>query len=154
MSAAESPLEIVDIDPARPEAAELLGLLSRELAQITGADGTTNFSPVDASHPRAAFVIARSEGEAVGCGCIRPLTAEVCELKRMYSKYRDRGIGRRVLLALEARARELGYREVWLETRKVNAQAVNFYTRWGYRVRDNFGPYVGRPEAVCFEKVL
>jgi GNAT superfamily N-acetyltransferase len=92
------------------------------------------------------------EREAVGCGCIRPLSDGVCELKRMYSKYRDRGIGSRLLLALEERARRLGYGAIWLETRTVNERAVAFYTRSGYRVRANFGRCVGRDDAVCFEK--
>jgi GNAT superfamily N-acetyltransferase len=148
------PLEIIDADPTLPDAVGLLVSLSRELQQITGCDGTANFKAADVSHARSAFVLARSEREAVGCGCIRPLTEDVCELKRMYSKYRDRGIGRRLLFALEERARRLGYTSIWLETRKVNQRAVDFYTRWGYRVRDNFGPYVGRDEAVCFEKQI
>jgi hypothetical protein len=29
---------------------------------------------------------------------------------------------------------------------------VAFYLRHGYVERENYGAYVGRPEAVCFEK--
>ncbi|HSC78794.1 MAG TPA: hypothetical protein VLC08_00440, partial [Chitinolyticbacter sp.] len=48
----------------------------------------------------------------------------------------------------------MGYREVWLETRRVNIIAVDFYMGHGYAERENYGVYVGRPEAVCFEKAL
>ncbi|MGX9944513.1 GNAT family N-acetyltransferase [Bradyrhizobium sp. BTAi1] len=55
---------------------------------------------------------------------------------------------------LEAAALGFGYHAIWLETRRVNARAVAFYERHGYRRIPNFGKYAGRPEAVCFEKRL
>ena len=64
------------------------------------------------------------------------------------------GVGSALLADLEARARDLGYRAIWLETRRVNAQAVGFYLARGYRERAPYGRYVGRPEAICFEKDL
>lgn len=41
-----------------------------------------------------------------------------------------------------------------LETRLVNTRAVHFYERHGYSRIPNYGRYIGRPEAVCFEKTL
>ncbi|MEG3132646.1 hypothetical protein SC206_03565 [Rouxiella sp. T17] len=32
--------------------------------------------------------------------------------------------------------------------------AVNFYLKHGYKQKANYGPYVGREEAVCFSKLL
>lgn len=48
----------------------------------------------------------------------------------------------------------MGYTEFWLETRSVNARAVSFYERRGYRKIPNFGKYIGRQEAVCLGKPL
>ena len=45
-----------------------------------------------------------------------------------------------------------GYKAVWLETRRVNESAVRFYLEQGYQVRPNYGNYIGRSEAICFEK--
>jgi ribosomal protein S18 acetylase RimI-like enzyme len=96
--------------------------------------------------------------EVVGCGALRPLgladASHFGEIKRMYAHVPGRGIGGCLLAALEERARGFGYRLLRLETRKVNQAAVAFYLRHGYVVCDNYGPYVGRPEAVCFEKQL
>jgi putative acetyltransferase len=106
----------------------------------------------------ACFLLAMRDGEAVGCGALRPLglagRADVGEIKRMYAHVAGCGIGSALLRALEQRARAYGYRTLVLSTRVVNQAAVGFYMRHGYIVCDNYGPYVGRQDAVCFEKQL
>jgi len=64
------------------------------------------------------------------------------------------GTGAALLAWLEEAALGLGYRELWLETRKVNTRAVQFYLKHGYAQIDNYGPYVGREEAICLAKRL
>jgi ribosomal protein S18 acetylase RimI-like enzyme len=103
---------------------------------------------------RSVFLVAQAGGEAVGCGGLRPVIDEVCEIKRMYAKYRGQGIGGEILHKLESYAQKYGYKTIWLETRKVNENAVRFYLQQGYRVRSNYGKYIGRNEAICFEKVI
>lgn len=140
-------------DPFSVESQRLIDALSTSLATITGDSGKTHFKMDDVTGPRAVWAVARDDaGNATGCGAIRPLNHEVAELKRMYSGCA--GTGTAVLNFLEASAVALGYRHIWLETRKVNQRAVDFYLRKGYVVIDNYGPYVGRGEAVCFAKVL
>src|SRR5512145_1090007 len=116
----------------------LLSALSDELFQITGNDGRSSFSKADMDVERSVFLVAVANGEIVGCGGLRPVTDEVCEIKRMYAKYHGQGIGSEILQSLESHAREFGYKEIWLETRKVNENAVKFYLRQGYRVRSNY----------------
>jgi RimJ/RimL family protein N-acetyltransferase len=72
----------------------------------------------------------------------------------MFSSRALPGIGAAILAWLEEAARQLGYREIWLETRVVNAKAVGFYLKQGYVKIPNYGVYVGREEAVCFAKRL
>ncbi|MDS7802569.1 hypothetical protein PTQ56_26470, partial [Klebsiella michiganensis] len=55
---------------------------------------------------------------------------------------------------LEGEAKSLGYNEIRLETRKVNTHAVAFYVKHNYQRIANYGPYVGKDEAVCFSKHL
>lgn len=138
--------------PTDEEAKLLLAALSDELFQITGNDGRSSFSNEDVQEARSVFLLALADGEAVGCGGLRQINDEVCQIKRMFAKYRGQGIGRELLHALENRARELGYKEIWLETRKANKNAVHFYLQQGYRVCENYGKYIGRDEAICFEK--
>src|SRR5690606_5719846 len=100
------------------------------------------------------FVLARVGDAVLGCGALRPLNAEVAELKRMYARPGTRGVGAALLLHLERAAAGLGYGAVWLETRRVNTRALAFYARHGYQEIPNFGRYVGRPDAVCLGKTL
>ncbi len=48
----------------------------------------------------------------------------------------------------------LGYRELWLSTRRVNLRAVRFYAGRGYAAVEHYGQYVGRDESVCLGKRL
>lgn len=148
-------MQVEIADPESPEAQQLLTSLSETLKRITGSSGTASFDAGDVKVEKACFAIARSVGgAAVGCGAIRPLAPGVAELKRMFAAPGSKGVGRAVLAFLEQRASHFGYAQVWLETRKVNERAVAFYERHGYRVIDNFGRYVGKPEAVCMGKRL
>lgn len=72
----------------------------------------------------------------------------------MYAAVPGRGIGSALLADIEQRARDLGYWNVWLSTRRVNHAAVDFYLARGYRERPSYGPYVGRAMSVCFEKTI
>lgn len=142
-------------DPGTPDAAILLDELSNTLKTITGSSGGASFDPSDVRLERARFAVARDrDGNAIGCGAFRPLENDIAEIKRMYSRGSIQGIGSTVLLFLEKEAVGLGYAALRLETRRVNERAVSFYERAGYQRIPNFGKYVGRAEAVCFEKRL
>jgi ribosomal protein S18 acetylase RimI-like enzyme len=143
-----------ECSPGESEVKPLLLALSAELLRITGNDGTTSFSAVDVQVERSIFLAALSGGEVVGCGGLRPISAEICEIKRMYAKYAGQGIDAATLQAIENRAIEFGYQEIRLETRRINTTAVRFYLRQGYREIPNYGKYVGRTEAICFGKSI
>jgi len=145
---------IVAADPASPEAIVLLGELAATLAALTGDSGNASFDAADVRGPRGCFVLARVDGAAVGCGALRPLSAQVAELKSMYARPGTAGVGSALLAHLEARAVALGCTELWLETRQVNVRAVRFYERHGFRRIDNYGKYVGVAAAVCYAKML
>lgn len=141
--------------PFSSESNHLIELLSAELAAITGDNGKSNFLVEAMSDDKALWALAKnSEGKAVGCGAIRPLTQNIAELKRMFSDRSVAGIGCALLTFLEQSAKEMGYTELRLETRHINYRAVNFYNKNGYISIENYGPYIGRSEAVCFSKAL
>jgi GNAT superfamily N-acetyltransferase len=133
---------------------ELLDELSAELDTITGNSGQGSFDISDINNLRSIFVIAREKGIAVGCGAFREISAEIAEVKRMYARKKSCGIGNKILSFLEIKAKELGYRTMILETRRCNETAVAFYLNHGYKVISNYGKYVDKPEAICFEKKL
>ena len=111
---------------------------------------------------RSIFLVAMAEGQAIGCGGIQPVTLAldgetdvlIGEVKRMYvtQGWRRRGVGAAILAALGERAREFGYRRLVLETGDRQPEAVALYTSNGWVRIAPFGPYVGDPTSVCFEK--
>lgn len=146
-------LRIVPRDPAHPHAAALLGGLSAALARITGSSGDASFDAADVCGEGAIFLVAyAADGAPVACGGYRPLGGGVAEVKRVFAA--QKGAGMPLLRALEAQARADGHTRLLCETRRVNTVAVAFYLRTGWRVCENYGKYTGRPEAVCFEKLL
>ncbi|KAI9332711.1 acyl-CoA N-acyltransferase [Zopfochytrium polystomum] len=149
-------LTFIHCDPDDPRAQALLSQLGETLARITGSSGTASFDNADVRVPRARFVVAVDrESCPVGCGALRPLSEDVAEVKRMFAVPGSAaGVGAALLAHLEAEAREIGYRAIWLETRAINSRAVGFYLRNGYARIENYGKYAGRPEAVCFGKSI
>lgn len=155
MTDTEHTIRIEEEPVGSADASALLEELSRTLQAITGSGGQTSFDPEDMADLRSVFLLARDgEGAALGCGALRPLSQDVAEIKRVYARTKGRGVGGAIVAALERRGAQLGYRAVRLETRLVNATAVAFYERLGYRRIDNYGKYAGRADAVCFEKLL
>ncbi|MCC2547325.1 GNAT family N-acetyltransferase [Hymenobacter sp. BT175] len=142
--------------PLAAEAQPLLDALSEELGARFGSDGRASFTEWLSDDPRYLFLLAWQEGEAVGCGAVRPLAEGegVGEVKRMFAKYSRQGIGETVLRGLELAARQAGYTELWLETRVANTEACRFYLKNGYQRRENYGRYVGRANSACFGKPL
>lgn len=97
-------------------------------------------TPEDFSPPAGAFVVVFDGERPIAGGGVKRLDGEACEIKRMYvvPDARDRGVGRRLLGALEAQARELGYRLARLDTGQHQPRAQRMYERAGYRPIGNF----------------
>jgi GNAT superfamily N-acetyltransferase len=106
--------------------------------------------------PLGAFLVARIEDRPAGCGGLRRLEAAVAEVKRMYVDpwARRRGVGREILVGLEAEARRLGYRTVRLETGTLQPEAIGLYESAGYQRIPRYGEFVDNVHSVCFEKAL
>jgi putative acetyltransferase len=149
-------LVIEPMDVRRPEAVLLIARLSEELGRRYGDDGTGFFRPEDVEGPRSGFLVARWDGQAVGCGAFRPLDEITAEIKRMFVEpaFRGRGISRRVLKALEDAARQAGYTTVRLETGTIQHEALGLYQSAGYHRIKCYGHHKDDPRSVCFEKVL
>ena len=113
--------------------------------------------PEQFDDPDGCFLVARLDGEPVGCaGICRCEGAETAELRRMYvaPAARRLGIARSLLGRLEEEARERGYLTLRLETGPEQPEAILLYSSGGFAVIPNFGPYSAQRRSICMEKPL
>jgi len=108
-----------------------------------GADDSARVE--DMAPPSGLFVIARLDGDAVGCGGFKRVDRATGEIKRVWTapSARGLGVGRRMLRALEAAAREAGLKTLRLDTNRALTEAHALYRSEGYReiARFNDNPY-------------
>ena len=108
----------------------------------------------DMTPPSGLFVIARLDGDAVGCGGFKRIDKTTGEIKRVWTAPPARGLGvaRRVLRTLEAAAREKGLKSLRLDTNRALTEAHALYRSEGYReiARFSDNPYADH----WFEKRL
>jgi GNAT superfamily N-acetyltransferase len=80
----------------------------------------------------------------------------VGEVKRMYvvPTARRRGVSRRLLTGLEARAADLGYERLLLETGTPQPEAIALYESAGWDRIAPYGHWKDSPSSVCFGKDL
>jgi ribosomal protein S18 acetylase RimI-like enzyme len=85
--------------------------------------------------PNGTFVVATLYQEPVGCGALKFHTGQVAEVKRVWvsSTVRGLGLGRRLLLDLERRAREHPSRTIRLDTNATLTEAIAIYRAAGYQ---------------------
>lgn len=152
-------ITIVRADLTAKASRTLIRALNDELSGIYTEPGATHFQldPEEVAEGRGAFLIVYREAAPVGCGALRRLDAETAELKRMYvsPSERGRGLGRRLVAALEAEARSLGVRRLVLETGVRQAAALALYRTTGFHPIPFYGEYCLSPEtSVCLGKEL
>jgi GNAT superfamily N-acetyltransferase len=154
--------ETITIAPAELTAAisrALIDSLNAELSGMYSEPGATHFrlDPEEVTGGRGAFLIVYHEGTPVGCGALRLLDAETAELKRMYVSpaVRGKGLGRRLVAALEAAARARGVRRLVLETGVRQAAALALYRATGFQPIALYGEYCLSPDtSICLGKEL
>ena len=151
-------VRIERVDPTNESARWCLQQYFSELASRfeEGFDPAQSI-PADDSElrpPLGALLVASVDGEPVACGGVKLISPGIGSLKRMWvaGSARGVGLGRRMLLALEAEARELGVTTLRLETNRALAEAISLYRRSGYA---QVAPFNSDPYAdFWFEKRL
>jgi GNAT superfamily N-acetyltransferase len=127
-----------------PPGSDLLEAMVVEMSELYGGridvPGMPRAAPADMGPPGGTFLVVWLDGEAVGCGGLKRLPDDACEIKRMYiaPHARGRGLARRLLVALEDAARGLGYDLARLDTGPKQPHAQRMYEEAGYEPIDNF----------------
>lgn len=136
---------------------ELCMLLDEYLNEAVGGEKQREqyeqYNTLDSIHD---VIVIYKNGTPVGAGSYKFYDEDTVEMKRIYIKdeYRGIGLGRELLLRLEADARIKGFRYGILETGAVLTKATAMYKKNGYKVIPNYGQYVDMPESICMQKKL
>lgn len=93
----------------------------------------------------AGCILLAVEGDSyAGCIAVKPLSAEICEMKRLFvrSEFRGASLGRRLAESLIAEAKALEYRLMVLDTLERMHAARSLYEALGFR---EIEPYYENP---------
>lgn len=136
---APPPAPVFRLHPAdEPPARELIAAMVSEVSILYGerldAPGGPTARPDELRPPAGVCLVGWRAGEPVAVGVVKRLADGLCEIKRMYVRpaARGGGVGRALLEALEAAARDLGYRRVRLDTGPRQPRAEALYRAAGY----------------------
>jgi putative acetyltransferase len=148
-------IQIVRANSSNPLFCSLTALLDEELNSRYG-ELQKSYDKHNIIEHNNTVVIALDYEQPVGCGCFKPYSENMVEIKRMFvhKEYRGKGISKLVLKALENWAVEHGFVSAVLETGIGQHEAIGLYTSYGYNKIENYGQYAGNMNSVCMMKKL
>ena len=146
-------IQLMRTDASHEDFIKMVKELDAYLA-VTDGDEHEFYSQFNKIDGIKYVIVAYDNGKACGCGAIKQIDTNTIEIKRMYTspESRRRGIGSKILSALEIWAKELSYDRCVLETGLRQEAAVHFYRNNGYRQIPNYGQYKDVDNSLCFEK--
>lgn len=149
-------LVIRTVEPGCQESIDLQWEMRRELDALYG-ETTIDPPPLEQFRlPRSAFLVAWLDDMPVGCGAFTVLDERTAHIKRVFVRpgFRGHGFGRRIMAALEAKARQLGYSMLFLETADKQHEAIMMYGSLGYERIPCADRGSSSERSICFQKKL
>jgi len=121
--------------PLQDDVRQLIAELNATLLALTPPEFSFHMTAEQMAEPHTTLFVAREDGAAVACGALRRHPERTAEVKRMYTRpsHQGRGIGGRVLDAIEALARREAFAHLVLETGHRHPAAWRVYERAGFR---------------------
>ena len=101
--------------------------------------------PGDYAPPEGRLLLATHEDVLLGCVALHKLEAGICEMKRLYVRpqFRGKGLGKVLAERVIAEARQVGYKQLRLDTVESEMRAaVAMYRNLGFR---EIKPYRANP---------
>ena len=85
--------------------------------------------------PEGALLLAKQDGIPAGCVGLRKMEDRRCEMKRLYvrPKFRGKGLGKALCSRIILKGRQLGYKEMLLDTLSTMVDAQTLYRSHGFR---------------------
>jgi len=144
------------IECCRLKEADLMRRLDKNESEIKPDDLSIKNNYEDIKHVVIAYI-----GEVpAGCGAIMKYeyadVPDATELKRLFVKneFQGNGIGTKITKELILWAKELGFKNIILETADFLKEACHIYYKLGFEKIDNYTPYVSEKESLCMKKTL
>lgn len=141
-------IAIAPADPEDPDARACLrayaALLSDRIPGIPAAH--VPCPDPEADHyrsPGGAFLLARSDGLALGCVSVKTVDPGLGEVKRLWvaPSARGQGLARRLMAEIEDRSRALGLMRLRLDTNAHLPEAIALYRATGWEEVTAFTPF-------------
>ena len=112
-----------------------------DMAEYLAASFTPERLAAQIADRLTLFLIAESDGEAIGYACLDPAEPPLCvngpapvQLERLYllKPWYGRGVGSFLMRACLSEARRRGYQTMWLSSWETNSRANSFYREWKF----------------------
>ena len=85
--------------------------------------------------PEGALFLAKHDGMQAGCVGLRKIDNRRCEMKRLYvrQRFRGKGIGNALCREIILKGRQLGFKEMLLDTLSTMVKAQTLYRAHGFK---------------------
>lgn len=148
-------IKTVKTDSSNKDFIALVAQLDKDLAVRDGEEHSF-YAQFNSINTINHAIVLYHNGVSVACGAIKHFDEKSTEVKRMFVpiNYRGNGYAIEILKALEKWAKELGYKNLVLETGLKQPEAISLYKKYGFSIIPNYGPYIGIENSVCFKKEM
>ena len=140
------------------EVRELLAEHLRSMHELSPPESVHALDLAALRKPDITFWTVWSDGQLLGCGALKELTAGHGEIKSMrtVSAHRRKGVGRAMLEHIIAEARRRSYRRLSLETGSQPAfePARRLYESFGFDYCPPFNGYAEDPNSVFLTRTI
>ena len=151
-------MEIKLDDLTGPAIAELLREHLANMAENSPPESVHALNIEQLRQPDITFWSVWTDGELLGCGALKELSARHGEIKSMrtVSRHRRKGVAARLLEHILEEAKKRSYTRVSLETGSMEAfaPAHRLYASFGFRHCGPFADYIEDPNSLFMTKEL
>lgn len=140
----------------QPDIITLLEMSDAYMASLYPAESNHLLDVTTLMKPEVSFLVARKDGQIVGCCALVSQGDGFAEIKRMFVDPNARGlkIGQKLMDAIETLGRDLGLRAIRLETGISQPEAIGLYRKAGFVDVPAFAPYQPDPLSLFMQKTL
>ncbi len=122
--------QIVTVGKLFVEYAQTIGVslcfenLDKEVFELPGS-----YAP-----PCGRLLLAADGARIAGCVALKKIDDHTCEMKRLYvrAEFRGQSLGKRLAIRIEDEARQIGYRQLRLDTLPSMKEAIALYRSLGF----------------------